>query len=227
MSEAEAATIAEESGEKEELAPLPSGDTKFGRTPYMQKVAQQKSPFTKRARGLSNPLLPNLELFEKKIAERPDKDVLIDHNILQADSNLAPSLQAAKKQLEQAKTQDALNSFLSHRPARQDLENRNILKTATVSGSLQAKQDELRKAKLHDALEAKIGNRPSVEELTRVNILHSNYDVSPLLQANQAALQKAQILDTLNAHLVNRPSYEQIPERIKEVGIITEEEEEE
>jgi len=64
--------------------------------------------------------------LEKKLAQRPDKQELIDHNILPA-SNVAPALQAAQKELERSLLEDTLDSKLKNRPPAEQLVKEGIL----------------------------------------------------------------------------------------------------
>jgi len=66
------------------------------------------------------------EALEKKLAQRPDKQELIDYNILPA-SNVAPALQAAQKELERSRLEDTLDAKLKSRPPADQLIKEGIL----------------------------------------------------------------------------------------------------
>lgn len=69
-----------------------------------------------------------------------------------AESNLAPSLQAAQAELAKHQLEDRLEGRLERRPDRDDLVARGILKDQTVAPALQASRAELEKAQLEVSL---------------------------------------------------------------------------
>jgi len=64
--------------------------------------------------------------LDKAIGQRPEKQELVDRNILK-DDKVAPSLQAAKEQLERAQLQDKIDHGLQNRPTPDDLVKKGIL----------------------------------------------------------------------------------------------------
>jgi len=64
--------------------------------------------------------------LERKLSQRPEKQELIDYNILPA-SNVAPALQAAQKELERSRLEDALDAKLKNRPGVEQLVMEGIL----------------------------------------------------------------------------------------------------
>lgn len=67
-----------------------------------------------------------VERLDKAIGHRPDKQELVDRNILK-DDGVAPSLQAARDQLQRAQLEDKLDHNLQNRPAAEDLVKKGIL----------------------------------------------------------------------------------------------------
>ncbi|PAV18669.1 rpel repeat protein [Pyrrhoderma noxium] len=64
--------------------------------------------------------------LEKQLANRPEKSELVERNILK-DDRVAPSLQAAREQLEKHQLQDKMGQALLHRPKPEDLVKEGIL----------------------------------------------------------------------------------------------------
>jgi hypothetical protein len=117
-------------------------------------------------------------------------------------SDGAPRLQAAQEQLRKEKVTLELEKSLSHRPEREDLESRNILKgnnstqpdfdafseakllflntllwqkDQSIAPSLQAAQEALKKEKLAQALEHKLEARPEKDDLVNRNVLKGKH----------------------------------------------------
>ncbi|KIJ49484.1 hypothetical protein M422DRAFT_27850 [Sphaerobolus stellatus SS14] len=65
--------------------------------------------------------------LERKLSLRPEKQDLVDKNILK-DSNVAPSLQAAQAELQRSQLEDKLDYALQHRPKPEELVKGGILK---------------------------------------------------------------------------------------------------
>ncbi|KAF8744934.1 hypothetical protein AX14_012759 [Amanita brunnescens Koide BX004] len=65
--------------------------------------------------------------LEKQLNERPQKQELIERNILKDDKGIAPSLIAAREQLQRSRLEDSLDSALQHRPKPEDLVKQGIL----------------------------------------------------------------------------------------------------
>lgn len=68
----------------------------------------------------------------------------------------------------------SLEFFLSHRPDRQELVDRNILPASSVAPSIIAQQKELEKSMRRDSLNDKLANRPSPEALIKGGVLHED-----------------------------------------------------
>ncbi|CAE6480595.1 unnamed protein product [Rhizoctonia solani] len=64
--------------------------------------------------------------LEKGLKERPEKQDLVDRNILK-DSKVAPSLQAAQEKLQRAQLEDKLGKALESRPKPEELVDHGIL----------------------------------------------------------------------------------------------------
>ncbi|CAE6405064.1 unnamed protein product [Rhizoctonia solani] len=72
--------------------------------------------------------------LEKSIKERPDKQDLVDRNILK-DSKVAPALQAAQDKLQRAQLEDKLGKALEGRPKPEELVDHGILNKDEVPPS--------------------------------------------------------------------------------------------
>jgi len=64
--------------------------------------------------------------LEKLLAERPEKNELIEKNVLKP-GNLAPALQAKQAELSKSQLEDKLNAALAHRPEPEKLVQEGIL----------------------------------------------------------------------------------------------------
>ncbi|KIP06593.1 hypothetical protein PHLGIDRAFT_19408 [Phlebiopsis gigantea 11061_1 CR5-6] len=67
------------------------------------------------------------ESLERRLTFRPDKQDLVERNILK-DDKVAPSLQAARDKLQRSQLEDKLGHALLQRPKREELEQEGILK---------------------------------------------------------------------------------------------------
>jgi len=65
--------------------------------------------------------------LERKLSLRPEKQDLVDRNILK-DSNIAPSLQAAQAELQKSQLEDKLGHAIQNRPNPEELVKEGILK---------------------------------------------------------------------------------------------------
>jgi len=72
--------------------------------------------------------------LDKAIGLRPEKQELVDRNILK-DDKVAPALQAAKEQLQRAQLEDKIDYGLQHRPKADDLVEKGILQADEVPPS--------------------------------------------------------------------------------------------
>ncbi|KJK67406.1 RPEL repeat [Aspergillus parasiticus SU-1] len=107
--------------------------------------------------------------LEKHLLNRPDPQDLKERHIL-LDTNVAPSIQAARQELDRQRTTDNLKKHLEHRP------DRNILPHINAAPALQAHARELEKHMLADHLDQKIQNRPQPEDLMAQGILTEDED---------------------------------------------------
>jgi len=64
-----------------------------------------------------------------------------------------------------------LDNALSHRPDKQDLVARNILKDDRVAPALQAAKEQLERAQLEDKIDQSLQHRPTPEVLVKKGIL--------------------------------------------------------
>ena len=64
--------------------------------------------------------------LKKGLAHRPDRDTLVERNIL-PDSTAAPALQGHQKELEKHMRADSLEKGLQHRPSPEELVKKGIL----------------------------------------------------------------------------------------------------
>ncbi|GAB1207413.1 hypothetical protein APSETT445_006130 [Aspergillus pseudonomiae] len=113
--------------------------------------------------------------LEKHLLNRPDPHDLKERHIL-LDTNVAPSIQAARQELDRQRTTDSLKKHLEHRPDREELVERNILPHINAAPALQAHARELEKHMLADHLDQKIQNRPQPEDLMAQGILTEDED---------------------------------------------------
>jgi hypothetical protein len=67
-----------------------------------------------------------LEVLEKRLAQRPERQELQDRNILK-DGSVAPALQAARDQLQRSQLEDQLDHKLMQRPRPEELVKSGIL----------------------------------------------------------------------------------------------------
>lgn len=113
--------------------------------------------------------------LEKHLLNRPEAQDLKERHIL-LDTNVAPSLQAARQELARQRTTDSLKKHLEHRPERDELIERNILPASNAAPALQANARELEKHMLADHLDQKMQSRPRPEELISQGILNEEED---------------------------------------------------
>lgn len=88
------------------------------------------------------------------------------------------------KQLERAKTGDALKQKILQRPQREELERRHILdqQQSYIDPSIAEKRRQLSKAMIADHLNSKISHRPGPLELIEKNILHTEEPIEQLVK---------------------------------------------
>merc|ERR1712137_1499029 len=96
--------------------------------------------------------------LKRRLECRPDKQQLIDNNVLKEG---APRLQYAQQSIKKEKLIQNLDHKVGQRPERGELLQRNILRgDEHVAPCLQAAQESLRREKLVHKLDRKLGNRP-------------------------------------------------------------------
>jgi hypothetical protein len=69
--------------------------------------------------------------LEKQLSARPEKNELVDRNILK-EGTVAPALQAAKEKLQRSQLEDKLDHALQQRPTAQELVKEGILQEDEV-----------------------------------------------------------------------------------------------
>jgi len=65
--------------------------------------------------------------LEKRLSERPDKNELVERNILKDDKSVAPRLIATREKLERSRLEDKLDHALQQRPKPDELVKSGIL----------------------------------------------------------------------------------------------------
>jgi len=65
--------------------------------------------------------------LEKRLSGRPDKNELVERNILKDDRSVAPRLIAAREKLERSRLEDKLDHALQQRPKPDELVKSGIL----------------------------------------------------------------------------------------------------
>ncbi|KAG6810287.1 hypothetical protein H0H93_010232 [Arthromyces matolae] len=65
--------------------------------------------------------------LERRLSARPDKQELIERNVLKDDKGIAPSLIAAREKLERSQLEDKLDHALQQRPKAAELVKEGIL----------------------------------------------------------------------------------------------------
>jgi len=133
------------------------------------------------------------EDLAKRLAHRPDREDLVGRNIL-PNSNVAPALMAAQRDLERSKLSDTLENKLKQRPDAQTLVNDRILEYPPAGTSTSPKEE----------LERMLAHRPDRDELVGRNILPSS-NVAPALMAAQKELERNQLENALENKLKQRP----------------------
>jgi len=70
-------------------------------------------------------------------------------------------------------TVDKLDKAIGHRPEKQDLVDRNILKDDRVAPALQAAKEQLQRAQLEDKIDQGLLTRPKADDLIKKGILQA------------------------------------------------------
>lgn len=74
-----------------------------------------------------------MQNLEKRLSERPDKNELVERNILKDDKGIAPALVAAKEKLQRSQLEDKLDHALQQRPKVEELVKGGILLESEAS----------------------------------------------------------------------------------------------
>jgi len=67
-----------------------------------------------------------MKTLERRLSNRPEKEELVDRNILKED-NVAPALVAAKERLQRSQLEDKLSQALQQRAKPEELVNKGII----------------------------------------------------------------------------------------------------
>ena len=135
----------------------------------------------------------------RQIEQRPSYSELVGKGIVQAQG-LAPSLQAAARQLDRNIKADHLNQHLYQRAEADKLSQ--VLPASNVAPRLRSAQIALEHAFTRDHLNHLLDARPDREQLVSRNILKST--VAPSLQAAQSRLQRQIVADRISNLLESR-----------------------
>eukprot|EP00158_Paraphelidium_tribonemae_P006758 Partr_v1_DN27961_c1_g1_i1_m11684 putative RPEL repeat protein len=116
-------------------------------------------------------------------------------------SKTKPSPIVGKKKIEE---------FVAKRPNKEELLDKNILKSGAVAPGLASKQSELEKSKVKDTINSHLTARPTTDHLVEQNVLmvdptSKTAPTGQILQAQQA-LKKSQVSDSLTKKLDARKS---------------------
>jgi len=157
-------------------------------------------------------LFSNREVLARRLKNRPDKDDLIDRNIIPA--NIAsPTIHDKVTQLERKKTGDIIQRKIRARPSRQTLIQRHILSDTRVDPSLVDSLSKLERKKIADHLNERLLCRPGPIELIQEHILpvespihnaleQENLILSPVSSTAESpsVLELENSITTLNCH---------------------------
>ncbi|KAJ3366960.1 hypothetical protein GGF32_000021 [Allomyces javanicus] len=104
-----------------------------------------------------------------------------------------------------------LTSLLAHRPTKDELVSRNILKDDKIAPRLQAAQEELKKKQLEDMLNSKLNQRANVTDLVEHNIIKKDpRECDPALQGPCADLKRALAGDEVARTLRDRSTVDEL-----------------
>jgi len=70
-------------------------------------------------------------------------------------------------------TVDKMDKAIGHRPEKQELLDKNILKDDKVAPALQAKKEQLQRAQLEDKIDQGLQHRPKADDLVKKGILQA------------------------------------------------------
>ncbi|KAH7888781.1 hypothetical protein F5I97DRAFT_1803210 [Phlebopus sp. FC_14] len=86
----------------------------------------EQPPRTAHTRRRSTLDQETVKSLERRLSNRPEKDELVDRNILKDDS-VAPALQAVRERLQKSQLEDKLSQALQRRPSYGELVDRGII----------------------------------------------------------------------------------------------------
>lgn len=136
----------------------------------------------------------------RQMSERPDYSELVESGIAPSHE-VAPSLQAAARQLERNLRAHRLNEHLYRRAEADELRG-EVMPAAHVAPALRSAHIALERAFTRDHLNNLLSSRPEPDELVQKNILRSR--VAPALQQVSQRLQRQMTEDKLNSMLEAR-----------------------
>jgi len=169
----------------------------------------------------------------KRLSKRPEREEIVQKNILKEQPNVSPALVQAKIELEKQKFQDKLSGKIGRRPSKQELEARNIIRpddndedgeNDEDGASEEEEEDrpvydympttviEVRSKTFADRqnqLKSILKRRPEKESLESKNILRGEKQ-DPSLHAATEKLKRAQLENVLESKIKARPNPEQI-----------------
>lgn len=156
-----------------------SGDNNMGIARFDRR--QRPSP------SLDN-LFSNRDVLARRLKNRPDKNDLVDRNIIPAHvSN--PNIYDKIAQLERKKTGDFLQRKIRARPNRQQLIQRHILSDHRVDPSLFDSLGRLERQKIADQLSERLLSRPGPIELIQDHILPVESPIQNAIEQGQVAFE--------------------------------------
>jgi len=79
-----------------------------------------------------------------------------------------------RKQTLDQDTVEKLDKAISHRPEKQELVEKNILKDDNVAPALQAAKEQLQRAQLEDKIDHGLQSRPKADDLVKKGILQAD-----------------------------------------------------
>ena len=126
-------------------------------------------------------------MLKKKIISRPDRQLLIEHNIL-SDTIAAPAIQKTQRQLQSAKLADNLNDKIAARPGVLDLVAKNILEIdSNLKEAIQGGRIPFPSAKRNSSIVLDGSGPSSSEELLTTSISSYSHQQRPLRPKTSSA----------------------------------------
>jgi len=194
-------------------------DTRLLQQPPQDSSFQQDMGIARFTQKRHSPSLDNLfsnrDVLARRLKNRPDRDDLVDRNIIPAHAHAAtPAIFNKVAQLERKKTGDFLTKKIRARPSRQQLIQRHILSAdSRVDPSLLEKVGKLERQRIADQLNERLLQRPGPIELIQDRILPVE---SPIQNAiDQGSVDYQQTVSPASSH-ADSPSVSEL-----ETGIHT------